>query len=173
MPNLGLGADDAAVLIDHLDKQSRAVRLQAAGTAMAAAATRRAPDMTSMVGPYLRIQRALNADSLAGIGGAARAIASEAAKLGPKASAIAAVAGRFEQATTLKAARTAMAPLGDSLMMYAAESNVSIGENVRVGYCPMLQKYWLQHGETVQNPFYGKRMSDCGRLAPAIPRLKH
>jgi protein SCO1 len=173
MPNLDLGADDAAVLIDHIDKQSRAVRLQAVGTATGTAGTRRAADVTSIVGPYLRIQRALNADRLEGIGGAARAIASEAAKLGPKASAIAAAAGRFGQASSLKAARTAMGALGDSLMIYAAESNVAIGDDVRAAYCPMLQKYWLQQGETVQNPFYGKRMSDCGRIAPAIPRLKN
>jgi hypothetical protein len=172
MPNLDLGADDAAVLIDHLDKQSRAVRLPAAGSATGTAGTRRAADVTPIVGPYLRIQRALNADSLEGIGGAARAIASAAAKLGPNASALAAAAGRFRQARSLKVARAAMGTLGDSLMNYAAESNASIGENVRVGYCPMLQKYWLQVGATVQNPFYGKRMSDCGRITPVIPRLK-
>jgi hypothetical protein len=36
----------------------------------------------------------------------------------------------------------------------------------------MVQKYWLQKGETIQNPFYGKQMSDCGRIATALPGSK-
>jgi hypothetical protein len=38
-----------------------------------------------------------------------------------------------------------------------------------VAYCPMVQKYWLQRGETIQNPYYGKQMSDCGRINATLP----
>jgi len=41
-----------------------------------------------------------------------------------------------------------------------------------VAYCPMVQKYWLQKGDTIQNPFYGKQMSDCGRIATTLPQSK-
>jgi len=36
----------------------------------------------------------------------------------------------------------------------------------------MAQKYWLQKGDTIRNPFYGKAMSDCGRIATTLPFLK-
>ena len=29
-------------------------------------------------------------------------------------------------------------------------------------YCPMVNKQWLQKGETVSNPYYGKAMLTCG-----------
>ena len=37
-------------------------------------------------------------------------------------------------------------------------------DGVTIAFCPMAQKYWLQRGDTVQNPFYGKAMPDCGRI---------
>jgi hypothetical protein len=56
-------------------------------------------------------------------------------------------------------------------MTYAKASGAAIGDDVKVAYCPMLQKYWLQQGDTIRNPFYGKRMSDCGRLDATLPNL--
>jgi hypothetical protein len=52
------------------------------------------------------------------------------------------------------------------------ESGAALGDEVTVAYCPMVQKYWLQKGDTIQNPFYGKQMSDCGRIATSAPRSK-
>ena len=43
--------------------------------------------------------------------------------------------------------------------------------DVKVAYCPMVDKYRLQHGKTIQNPFYGRSMSDCGRIVTKIPPL--
>jgi hypothetical protein len=34
---------------------------------------------------------------------------------------------------------------------------------VSVAFCPMAQHYWLQRGEHIENPYYGKAMPDCGR----------
>ncbi|OKS86168.1 DUF3347 domain-containing protein [Mucilaginibacter polytrichastri] len=38
-------------------------------------------------------------------------------------------------------------------------------------YCPMKKAYWLSENKTIQNPYYGKTMPDCGEvkatLAPA------
>ena len=36
----------------------------------------------------------------------------------------------------------------------------------------MLRKYWLQRGETIQNPFYGQAMSDCGRFVADLPSVE-
>ena len=40
-------------------------------------------------------------------------------------------------------------------------------DGVKVAYCPMLRKYWLQRGDKIQNPYYGQSMSDCGRFTDA------
>ena len=66
--------------------------------------------------------------------------------------------------SSLKAARAAFGTLGDAIMSYVKASGSRYGDGVTAAFCPMVQKYWLQKGDTVQNPFYGKAMSDCGRI---------
>jgi protein SCO1/2 len=173
MPSLDLGAGDAAVLIDYIDRQSRAVR-SAAGTSgeTTTPAAAAAADLKPIIDPYLRIQLALNVDSLADVANDARRIAGEATKLGSSGAAMQAAAGELQQAADLKAARTAFAKLGDAVMTYAKESGAGVGDDVKVAYCPMLQRYWLQKAETIRNPFYGKEMSDCGRINATLPSLK-
>lgn len=174
MPNLDLGAGDAAVLIDYIDRQSRTVQTARAAAAPngAASPVAAAADLTPIVNPYLRIQQALNADSLERIKDHAGSIASEAAKLGTSAESIQSAAGKFQQAVDLKGARAAMGELSDAILIYAKAVNGNVGDEVKVAYCPMVQKYWLQKGKRIQNPFYGKEMSDCGRIVPDIPNLK-
>ena len=170
MPSLDMSSSDAAALVDYIDRQSRAVRGTAGTsgetttTAIAAGAT-----LKTIVDPYLRVQMALNVDSLAEVTNDARLIASEAAKLGPGAASMQAAAVDLQQASDLKTARAAFGGLGDAVMRYAKEAGAAIGDDVKVAYCPMLRKYWLQTGETIRNPFYGKEMSDCGRISAALP----
>src|SRR6267142_1555813 len=166
MPRLDLGTEDAAVLIDYIDRQTRAVRdaARTSGEKTTTAATAGA-NLLPIIDRYLRIQQALNADSFAEVTNDARSIAVEAAKLGSGGAAMQAAAGEFQQAADLKAARAAFAAFGDAVMMYANDSGAAIGDEVKVAYCPMAQKYWLQKGDTIRNPFYGKAMSDCGRIA--------
>ena len=175
MPRLDLGTEDVAMLIDYIDRQSRTVR-DAAGTAgkapVAAAAV--APptpvaNLKPIVDPYLRIQLALNGDSLRDSRNDARSIAAEAGTLGPRGADIDAASREFQKAVDLKTARTAFARLGDAIMAYARVTGAGIGDDVKVAYCPMVQKYWLQRGETIQNPYYGTKMSDCGRLNATLP----
>jgi protein SCO1/2 len=176
MPSLDLGTGDAAVLIDYIDRQSRAVRetvgTSGATTTAVTAATTAGASLTPIVDPYLRIQLALNADRLGDSRNDARSIAAEAGKLGAGGAAIATAAGEFQKAADLKAARAAFARLGDAIMIYAQESGATIGDEIKVAYCPMVQKYWLQKGEKIQNPYYGKAMSDCGRINATLPTLK-
>jgi hypothetical protein len=109
---------------------------------------------------------------MADVNSAARAIASEAAKLGEGGAAMQAAASELRAAADLKASRAAFAKLGDAIMIHAKATGAAIGGDVRVAYCPMAQQYWLQRGETIQNPFYGQKMSDCGRLNATLPDLK-
>jgi protein SCO1/2 len=173
MPSLDLGTGDAGLLIDYIDRQSRAMR---AGAGASVPATAAGPtglaSLKPILDPYLRIQQALNLDSLGASRNDARSIAAAAAKLGAGGGAIEAAATGFQNAADLAAARTAFARLGDAIMIYARESGAPLGDDVLVAYCPMLQKYWLQKGETVRNPYYGKAMSDCGRINTTLPSLK-
>jgi protein SCO1/2 len=173
MPSLDLGGGDAAVVIDYIDRQSRAVR-DAAGTSgeTTTAALAAGANLKPIVDSYLRIQRALNVDRFGESRNDARSIAAEAGKLGASGAAIEAAAGAFQKVTDLPAARTLFARLGDAIMIYAGESGAPIGDGINVAYCPMVQKYWLQKGETIQNPYYGKAMSDCGRINATLPSLK-
>jgi protein SCO1/2 len=174
MPRLDLGLEDVATLIDYIDRQSRAVRdAGGAVTTTAAAAAGASPtpiaNLKPIVDPYLRIQVALNADSLGDSRNDAGRIGAEAATLGAAGAAVASASQEFQKAIDLKAARTAFVRLGDAIMAYAKATGAGIGDDVKVAYCPMVQKYWLQRGETIRNPYYGKKMSDCGRLNATLP----
>ena len=172
MPSLDLGPVDAALLIDYIDKESRASRASApaAGAkASAAPAATVSVNVAPILEPYLRIQRALNVDVLAGVKGDARLIADQTATLGSKGAAMQAAAGEVQQASDLTTARAAFARLSDAVIQNVRETGAGFGDEVKVAYCPMVQKYWLQKGDTIQNPFYGKQMSDCGRIATTAP----
>jgi len=170
MPNLALSHEDVAVLVDYLAKQDAAPTPSAAPAAPSAS-TPAAAAAAPIVEPYLRIQEALSADTLTGIKDAARTIVSEAAKLGSSAAPIQTAAGEFQQSGDLKSARAAFGRLGDAIITYARTSNVSIGSGVKVAYCPMARKYWLQRATTIQNPYYGKAMLECGRINTGLPDL--
>ena len=172
MPNLGLGTADAAVLIDYIAARSGAIRDAApsAGPATSGAAAGGANDLSAIVEPYLRIHHALSVDELTGVADAARTVALAAAKRGSNGADIRAAAVDVQQATDLAAARAAFARLGSAILIEFRCSSSPLGV-VQVGYCPMVHGYWLQKAETVQNPFYGARMPDCGRLTRDVPNL--
>lgn len=165
MPNLGLARQDVEMLIGYMDQQSRAAHAPESAAAVTAARPVAAA-MTAIVDPYLRIQHALNLDTIAGIKAASQSIASEAASLGEGGAAIHAAARSSERAGTLVAARAAMGALSEALIDYARKADAGLGDGVKVAYCPMARKSWLQKGDTIRNPYYGKKMSDCGRFVP-------
>ena len=175
MPNLGLTSHDAADLIEYLEEQSRAVAATLAPAAPAPtpapAASRAGADLTPIIDRYLRIQQALHTDSIEGIGNEARLIAAEAAKLGAGGASIRAAAGQLQQVADVKVARAGFWLLSDAIITYAKQQNAGIGDDVKAAYCPMARKYWLQKGEQVQNPYYGKAMSECGRITTGLPDL--
>ena len=169
MPNLDLMGDDAQVLIEYIERESQKPR-ESAGTSGEArpAATGSASGLDALIDPYLRVQTALSLDNLADAKTGGRAIADAAARHGAAAP-VQAAASALQQAADLKGARAAFATMGDALMKQAKESAAALGDDVKVAYCPMVQKYWLQKGEKIRNPFYGQSMLDCGRLSDRLP----
>jgi protein SCO1/2 len=165
MPNLDLNDEDVSAVIGYLDRQSR-VGHQAPDTATAAGASRTVAgaELRGIVDAYVGIQQALHGDAIERIGDHARTIATEATKLGPAGDSIRTAAAMFEHARDLESARAAFGTLGEAIMTYVKASGSSFGDGVTVAFCPMAQKYWLQKGENVQNPYYGKQMPDCGRI---------
>jgi hypothetical protein len=121
--------------------------------------------------PYIGIQRALNLGTQDGIRASARGIAALAGALGPAGEPIRVAAAAIDRPLAMAAVRTAFGTLGDAIIAYAKQRNARLGEGVKVAYCPMVRKYWLQRGETIQNPYYGQSMSDCGRFVADLPSL--
>ena len=138
------------------------IRFAMVAAAMAAvAAPASAAVADGLAAPYLHIQVALANDSTDGVAEAARAIAAEAARMGEKAAAIGVAAEAVAAAPDLGSARDAFGPLSDALIAYGRE--VGFGE-LRLAYCPMVDKEWLQATSAIRNPFYGSMMLTCGEF---------
>ena len=137
----------------------RLVVIAAALAALAVPASAAVAD--GLAAPYLHIQVALANDSTAGVAEAARTIAAEAAGMGEQAAAIGAAAEALAATTDLQSAREAFGPLSDALIVYGRE--VGFGE-MRLAYCPMVDKEWLQATSEIRNPFYGSMMLTCGEF---------
>jgi protein SCO1/2 len=194
MPSLSLTEYDAAVLIDYIARESGdalpvtaasngpmprmpgmpdvppPARTQpAASERDGAARTARPVDVKPLLEAYLRIHRALAADTLDGVLASAAAIATETAKIGSRAARIKVAVNPFAQASTVAAARDAFGALSDEIISFARAAEVTLEDDVNVAYCPMARKYWLQKGDAIANPYYGSKMLDCGRVVPSLP----
>ncbi len=118
-----------------------------------------AVDWTSVVTPYLKIHAALVEDKVDTVKADAAFVAAEAAKLGEAGRGVVAAANLLAEAADLEAARAAFMDLSEALVTAAGEA---LPGDVRVAYCPMVKKPWLQRGDAVQNPYFGSRMPTCG-----------
>ena len=90
-------------------------------------------------------------------------------KLGSRGAAVKAAVNSFAQASDVAAARAAFGGLSEAVLRVASASGITLAGRAEIAYCPMARKYWLQRGDTVQNPYYGKQMPDCGRIVSDIP----
>lgn len=132
---------------------------------MVGAATAAASESTrAIVGSYLEIHAALSADKIDGVKAAAAAIGKEAERMGAGGEAIGKAARSMEAAADLKAARAALGPLSDAVIAAAAADGWKDVTGVKVGYCPMVDRHWIQKAGTVSNPYYGSEMLTCGEL---------
>lgn len=132
--------------------------------ALAGAAALAADPITDIVDPYLRIQASLTADTFEAVKSDAEKVAIVADALGQAGQPIAAAARELQRAGDLKSARASFGRLSDAILAYADATRTALGDGVKVAYCPMVKKSWLQKDGKIQNPYYGKEMPGCGEF---------
>jgi hypothetical protein len=128
------------------------------------AAVAAAGSIQRVVDPYLKIQIALSADTMDDVKPQAAVIAKEADALGAQGKDVKTAAKQLEQAADLAAARTAFGALTKAVLSYAEATKSEFGPGVQEAYCPMARKSWLQKGDKIENPYYGKSMAGCGEI---------
>jgi hypothetical protein len=117
---------------------------------------------SALVDSYLQVQVALAGDQFGSLGPHAQAIATAATALGKNAEKVVAGAKKLGEAKDIAAARTAFGELSVALTEYAQSTKSSFGPDVKVAYCPMADKPWLQKDKDIRNPYYGAAMLTCG-----------
>jgi hypothetical protein len=116
-----------------------------------------------MVKSYLEVQAALAADKFADVAPRANALADQAKALGKAGADVAKAATAVGAAADIAAARDAFGPLSDA-MIARVKADGSPDAALRLGYCPMAKRSWLQREGEVRNPYYGSAMLTCGGL---------
>jgi hypothetical protein len=120
--------------------------------------------MKAIVGSYLAIHAQLASDKIDGIKAPAGALATRADGLGVAGRALAKAARTVANAPDLKAARDAFGGLSEAVVAAAkAEGWKDLGD-VKLAYCPMVRRPWLQKDEKIANPYYGTAMPTCGEF---------
>ena len=127
-----------------------------------AGAARAGDPVLALLDPYFRIQDALVDDRIDTIKADAALVAKGAAGLGDDGKGIVAAAAELEKAGSISDARLAFGKLSDAVIAYSEQTKTNPGDDVVAMYCPMVKKSWMQKGEKVRNPYYGKAMPGCG-----------
>ena len=115
-----------------------------------------------VIDPYLKIQTALFNDSTDDLRANAGNIATAAAGLGAPAMKIDTTALQLASAGDLADAREKFGALSEAIDTYMTGLQLRPPEGVKVAFCPMVKKPWLQEGSTLANPYYGSAMPTCG-----------
>jgi Cu(I)/Ag(I) efflux system membrane fusion protein len=116
----------------------------------------------AVIDPYLKIQAALADDSMDGVKANAGNLATAATALGAPAMKIDTAAVQLAAAIEIADARDRFGALSEAIDTYMTGLKLKAPEGVKVAFCPMVQKPWLQASATIDNPYYGKSMSTCG-----------
>ena len=106
---------------------------------------------------YEQIRVALSADTLADVAQHAAMLAEIAEKVGGAAAK--ASAQELVKATSLDDAR---AHFGDLSVLLVPKFQAEKIPGASAYICPMKQKPWMQRGDRIANPYFGKAMSACG-----------
>jgi hypothetical protein len=116
----------------------------------------------AIIEPYLKIQAALARDSTDDVKANAGNIATAATALGAPAMKIDMAAVQLTAASDLAEARDRFGALSEAIVNYMDGLHLTPPDGVRVAFCPMVKKPWLQQGATIANPYYGSEMPTCG-----------
>ena len=117
-----------------------------------------------MLEAYLRLQTTLAEDAMDRVPADAAALGKEAEHLGAAGERIHAVAIQLQGASDSKAMRAGFGDVSDAVIAYVRTSNSPAGSAIRLVYCPMVEKSWVQRGTAVRNPYFGKEMLECGEV---------
>lgn len=113
-------------------------------------------------GHYEQIRVALSNDTVAETAKHAKALALLAgAVAGPDAKKAA------DQLTAAKTLEDARIHFGDLSVALVPKFQAEGIQGAHAYMCPMKQKPWMQRGDTMSNPYYGKAMFTCG--SPLVP----
>jgi hypothetical protein len=116
----------------------------------------------AVVDPYLKIQAALADDSMDGVKAGAGDVATAATALGAPAMKIDTTALQLASATEIGDARTKFAALSEAIDAYMTGLKLVPPDGVKVAFCPMVRKPWMQADASIHNPYFGKEMLTCG-----------
>lgn len=123
---------------------------------------------TQMAEHYEAIWKALSADTVEGVAEHAAAIAeiaraadhpAEVSDAADIPAAIAEQAKSLAVATDIGAARGAFFDLTRPMVRYR---KAVAADELKVAYCPMAKKAWLQPEGNIRNPYHGSEMLTCG-----------
>jgi hypothetical protein len=117
---------------------------------------------SSVVDPYLKIAAALANDSTDEVKANAGNVATAATALGAPAIKIDTAALQLASAGDIADARDKFATLSEAIDTYMTGLHLTPPDDVKVAFCPMVQKPWLQKGDSIRNPYYGSQMLTCG-----------
>jgi len=118
----------------------------------------------SIMEPYLTIEEALVKDDITPVRQNAGNIATASTSLGTTGFRIGTAATQLAAADDLPTAREKFGILSDVLVTYIEGLKLNGGDGVKIAFCPMMKKPWLQKGEPLANPYYGAAsdMATCG-----------
>jgi Cu(I)/Ag(I) efflux system membrane fusion protein len=124
---------------------------------------------SAIIDPYLEIQKVLADDSTASIKANAASIAAAATALGAPAMKIDSAALQLSAAAAaadpdIADVREKFGLLSEAIDAYMTGLKLTPPAGVHVAFCPMANKPWMQKGEALANPYYGKEMATCGTL---------
>ena len=125
-----------------------------------------ATPVDTMVDRAVAIQVSLSHDKMDGVSANATGIATDAASLGKPGEKIVAGAMALQKAKKIDEAREAFGRMSEALVAYLDAQKQKPGNGVKVAYCPMVRKPWLQKDGAIQNPYYGASMLTCGSFKP-------
>ena len=146
----------------------------AASACMPAPGTQNTPAAGSQMSraimdPYLKISAALADDRTDEVHAAAGSIVTAATALGAPAMKIDGAALQLAAASEaappdIQDVRDKFGTLSEAIDTYMTGLHLTPPDGVKVAYCPMANKPWMQEGATLSNPYYGKEMPTCGNF---------
>jgi protein SCO1/2 len=162
MPNLSLSPADVESILRYVDSARTSVTPTAAHAAASSSQGVAPAAANPLTNAALAIHAALAHDTIDGVAAQAAALRDAAAAL--QATAIQKAAADLAGQQTLADARRAFGTLSETLVAYARSTPAMRQGGVRIAYCPMARKSWLQKDGAIENPYYGSRMLACGEL---------